>query len=784
MTLNQTIKSPWSYRRKPEKSCIDGIVSFLGSVGVASHSKVGIQEYEPEDPEKPKTFKVETFTVTWSLNGVGNNNEVQSTDSGSATIVSTYNPKTGALTATSTGDAAHWHDVVAPNPDVSYSYSKINNGQLDSWTNTYEGDAPQYWSVYPYYIPLPDKQNTEGQYIYEGYDAGTGTGVRSSLWKVTSITKTSTSITMFGSQAHGNFSATWTLSEEFTDEELAGYVEELLGEINLTSVPFSDYGGVVSVTARYGKGWNDPDGAQEALDTAQEALDTATSQLATLEATQSAKQSAYESSKSLYEAKRDIFSDAQLEYEKAKNNLDTWTRRKDEAQIATATARANAASTACWTTAAGEYYDALYDYNTKKGQLETAKQAVNNKRLEIEELTYTVDIRQAQLDLANSNESAGEEDITLTISEGGNLQASCTKTNSSIYKTKIRYKLAARMPYVPMQGDPDLKFEWREVTIEDNSYTFLDKTATVTLAESDPVALMGSYWNRIAWTGFYTINAPSSDSVVKPVGLAVKSTVSASIQGIGGIAQKIGFSEYAEPSVPPKIYKTETITNSPSDTDNGWQSFVFEYDTYNYYTSWEGTMPVIRSLHPWTIQGDDRVENEYGTLGDATKTTRVLDDETSLTLSDEFTTSELQEKVNNVYNSDPEEGLSIPYTGIEIPTEIAAYYIFPTDEMSYGKRKIKYRLSISLPSSYGFTKEGDTFSGSYKLYTLDLTTGEVTSSSHTLTLTDTEGGSRGVSQEDSTDLVVTTRNQMQWLGDFQGEDNNRFWGNAICKPVE
>ncbi|MEI6377343.1 MAG: hypothetical protein WCO97_09120, partial [bacterium] len=575
------------------------------------------------------------------------------------------------------------------------------------------------------------------------------------------------------------------------------------------TAPFNDYEGLyggypnIKVVASYGGGGNPTtwstavSAATTALASANAALTTATNNQATKDAAVTTARGQRDTAQALFDTAATAYNDGQLEYFKALINLDTWTMRKNAEQITAAKARVDLDFERAFrwdSLIQTNYWDKMESLQNKEWLLRYAIQYAADNHLIVAVLTYQVARKTFELAIATANQTAAAidgEQIILSVSDSGVWDAFATyqKGGTGLTKRKIKYKLRVEVEYSPRSTDNDLTFYWREATIVDKVPTFSDKTESVSIAESDPYAVLESHWHRLGWSSFYNIAAPSTNSDIKVVGLPIKSTLSLINQDSRGcIEQKLGFPEYTNQSTPPKVYMTETVAGTLS-SDGSQFIYLTDYSEWYYDYSWAWNLiPITRSYNTYN---SDKVEDEFRIPAkEITQTTRIYSDDSTLTLSDEFSTEYLKSLVDPVYNTPFGEWSDaldyIAYTGITITTDIQAYYIFPEDESVYGRRKYLFQLRGTLPASYGATDGGEDFDFTYSIFTRDLTTGVITEDEQDLTLTiiNNSFATTGDGSEEEyagyITIEATDRNTVKWIGKLMGGDNPRFWDKPIC----
>ncbi|WP_309400572.1 hypothetical protein [Cerasicoccus maritimus] len=367
--------------------------------------------------------------------------------------------------------------------------------------------------------------------------------------------------------------------------------------------------------------------------------------------------------------------------------------------------------------------------------------------------------------------------------------------NTQISKQEFRYRVTIALGGYDIQSATSFTINWRERTYkadleegeeEEDTYTYVEKTATVT-------ANPGEYE---ASTGWYTVTAPDQDYAVRVVGVAVTSSASLAVEHQGGSAQKRGIYGYT-PSSPPRIYRRETITGGWAGTpstdydseryyaEDFWDDvyeFSDDYGTANELANWPlGTIFQPATDEPNTGRRPATPTTESATAREFVRTRNGIDENIACSLSEEYTTAALKAEVDDLIGGDWNGG-----SAFTLPDALggnsnpASIRFLSADELRYNRSRFRFKLRGYLPKAptADMAPQSETFA--LTKYTMNLETGALSSTPMNVSLSFDEGESNKT-QDDWT-IIEAGDNELVWIEVGDGEERNHYEGSIEVIP--
>ena len=377
---------------------------------------------------------------------------------------------------------------------------------------------------------------------------------------------------------------------------------------------------------------------------------------------------------------------------------------------------------------------------------------------------------------------------------------------SVLTKRRIRYKVSGQSFPAPKGS---FRIRWREMFLpevgedEDPEPTFTDREFTGAPADGETTIDAGEY----------TIEPPETNGSVLVVGLPAKGTISSQTEVKGWTLTKRGFLEYKPTGGKPRVFKRETASGAfagcPAQTldpktYSGFQRFTDEAVTMQY--PW-GSYTVPASDDPTgntetTLSEDVNKGGLYSRsfpgggyfrftmpVKEVTPTRRTFSEEIScdgnpvkntliFDLSEEYTTAEMVAAVEAECSKswDDQSKKFLSEYNLEndwwdqTPIQ-AALLLQSTDEATYAKQHMRYKLTFSIPWSFATTKS---FTFKWKIYTCRFDTGATTGEAMSQSVT-FEDGNTVVADEDWREIPAPSTPSRVWIGGFEGPEHALFY---------
>lgn len=732
------------------------------------------------DPDTPslKTYLTETETAEWSAAYTNNDpaGHPPTTDvysaSGSYTKVWTYTKSGHKRLISATGSASETETFSPDAGSVPRSYDRSASLVYDPATDT-------------------------ASWVSDGVMPTIGgMGGITADPVITETTTTRVTTGVYGSNTLIN-----TLSDVFLDAAFVAEAEALLAAINL-----DDFDGLPlgrAVTARYdGDGLAaSPSSAYDSAITSAEAEQAAaTAEVAAAAAALAAAEAAVADAITTIAAQRAAEQTAWVaamhardEYEAILIRIETWQRRGDAGQAATASALLPAKK-AAWDAAQLAWETARYAIQTTYPFVFAA----GYRAQELAVATSNLKNVTAAVGLANANKAGSTSWDTImrdyAFSYGGTGPFPSPDFSVQAYRQlhyesdgflsrvalgKMSWRLALNAAPIWTKNPDTATLKWRQATMTydaDNIATGVAFTSaaeeTITLSETD----------RFRLTAARDVVAPGAEGAAFIVGPSAKIDILIDSHVRGGSARKYGFPAYLPPAGKPRIYLRETASGSypgcplqslPSKSYSGFHGYTGSPD---HSASWQGPdefhgdRPPIEALKFETTFSADVPEDRQSILPDARAYTagvgtpihlEFLDpgeitsaisrrwlalskcgttdvqDLMTLALSEEFTTASLKALVDpaaaQAWDTPEADVIQTP----EHPGYAVAIRFLSTDEAYYARQKMRLRFSAQLAPWFFFFLRPDapeSFGLTWKKVTVDMVTGERTSENQSVTV--------------------------------------------------
>ena len=377
---------------------------------------------------------------------------------------------------------------------------------------------------------------------------------------------------------------------------------------------------------------------------------------------------------------------------------------------------------------------------------------------------------------------------------------------SMLTKRRIQYKVGGQVYPTSLEGN--FRIQWREMFLpevgedEDPVPEFTDQEYSGYPDEEGKLD-----------AGEFTIEPPETNGSILVVGLPAKGTISAQIEVKGWQLTKRGFLEYKPTGDKPRVFKRETASGSfagcPAQnldpkTYSGFQRFTDEAVTMQYpwgsYTVPASDDPTGNTettlsedvkkggLHSRSFPGGGyfrftmpvkqvtptrrTFEEEITCDGNPVKNTLIFD------LSEEYTTAEMvaavEAECSKAWDDQSKKFLS-EYNlendwWDQTPIQ-AALLLQSTDEATYAKQQMRYKLTFSIPWSFATTKS---FTFKWKIYTCRFDTGATAGEAMSQSVT-FEDGNTVVADEDWREIPAPSTPSRVWIGGFDGPEHPLFY---------
>lgn len=367
-----------------------------------------------------------------------------------------------------------------------------------------------------------------------------------------------------------------------------------------------------------------------------------------------------------------------------------------------------------------------------------------------------------------------------------------TTDDTSVSKTDMRYRVTVDLSGYGITEATQLTIRWRERTWQHadreesveavDTYEYTARSASLTAQPGDAAVT----------TAWFAVAAPESNKTVQVVGVSVASTASLSVEHQGGSAEKTGVYAYT-PSDPPRIYRREEFAGSFAGCEE-LSLPARDYEGHRDFDPPDSSIPAdltaalaadewpldLRYLQPTTDGATTGLphptpDTEAATTREWSRTVRCgesdVPQDLSMTLSDEFTTAELQAEVDDLIGGDWPDGEQAVTMPSELGASAASIRHLSADEVRYWRSRFRYKLTGTLPTAPSAEQSEDF---SVTLYTLDLTTGEVTSTPQTVSITFDAGETE--KQQDDWTTVEAGEDELIWLVLGEGQTRDVYEG--------
>lgn len=367
------------------------------------------------------------------------------------------------------------------------------------------------------------------------------------------------------------------------------------------------------------------------------------------------------------------------------------------------------------------YWDALEDYNNAVIDLGTAQDNVFAVMRSLDELTRKKEIADENLVLAQSNETTAlassapdEEMYVLTLADDGRflnngneitlLSSGTEREGWYILGLDLSQLVSSFINTIPLPSEnTQFRFKWREVFKPADTldpFVYSDPFEEVVEVAADTL---------YGLTAQHHIESPSIEGkhfVISPPQKAIVAFVS-ELQG--GSKYKTGFMAYkTDVATEAKFYRQESASGGTGFSG----SQVIEDDGSITDTFSDDVPDNMKSLvWPPDMQQEPKPVSKE-------ETNRVFSNGLQMSLTDEITTTDIQDPVNAYVIADWGED---PPADIDPPRFSHAHQVLQANESSYSRAKFRYKLQVTIPQALPFDV---TITCTWKQAVLDWATGE------------------------------------------------------------